>query len=1576
MVKGSKRWISSQQGLISRIESLHLSLGVNNLSGTISDSISNAFKLTLLDLSTNRFTGSIPSSLGNLELLEYLNLEDNNFIGESSSPELSFLTSFTNCRNLKVLRVSENPLHGILPISIGAFSESLERIVLQKCGIKGNIPNEIEIKTDIPSEIGHLSNLLTLSLYGNNLTGVIPTTIKGLSKIQRLYFDGNRFDGTIPEELCHLVNLGLLGLSENRLFGTIPKCLGNITSLRYLYIYSNRLNSSIPEAIWNLKDLLHFNLTNNSLSGNLPQEIGSLKVATILDLSRNQFTGDIPSTIGGLQDLIGLSVANNRLQGAIPESFGDMRLYIMIDVACALKYLYHDYSTPVVHYDLKPSNVLLDEGMVAHLWYYLDRNIYKKKTIDDLFARDLSLKDWVNESLPDAIIHVVDSNLLRQQEEHYTAKVQCVSSIMEMAMNCSTELPRERTNMKDALVALKKIKLQLIKSSKSVTNIISDQSSLLVLKAHITFDPNGVLANNWSTTTSICDWVGVTCGTRHLRVTSLNISDMGLEGTIPPHMGNMSFLISLDLSNNTFSGHLPDELVHLRRLKSMDLRFNKFSGELPSWLGALSELKELNLGNNSFTGTIPPSLSNMSRLEILNVQYSELTGSLPLTIFNISSLQIIAFTHSGMSGNLPMDLCHRLPNLQGLHLSQNQLHGQLPSSLFQCSELQVLSLSFNKFSGPIPRGIPNSTLLKTLLLGYNNLKGEIPQEIGNLLNLERLSMLSANLNGVIPSSIFNITSLKVIHLRDNNLIGVGSYNSPLIISHELTLHFNVLSHGLPGVIPQEVGNLHELEIIFLELNSLTGLIPATMFNISTLKEIGLTENHLTGNLPSSIGRTLPNLDYLSLGGNNLSGTIPDSISNASKLTLLDLSTNRFTGSIPSSLGNLEHLEYLNLEDNNFIGESSSPELSFLTSLTNCRHLRVLRVGENPLNGILPVSIGAFSDSLERIVLQKCGIKGNIPSEIGHLSNLLTLSLYGNNLTGVIPTTIKGLSKIQRLYFDGNRFDGTIPEELCHLVNLGLLGLSENRLFGTIPKCLGNITSLRYLYIYSNRLNSSIPETIWNLKDLLHFNLTNNSLSGNLPQEIGSLKVATILDLSRNQLTGDIPSTIGGLQDLIGFSVANNRLQGSIPESFGDMVSLESLDLSQNNLSGPIPKSLEKLMHLKYFNVSFNRLSGEIPRGGPFANFTNQSFMSNKALCGAPWFQFRPCENSSLHRSKEKRVIYILLPITSILVALTILFLCLRSRWRKNKILIQAELIPTHDRITYHELVRATDGFSESNLLGMGSFGSVYKGTLTNGMVLAAKVFNLQQETGFKSFETECEILRNVRHRNLTRVISSCSNLDFKALILEYMPNESLEKWLYSHNYFLDILQRLAIMIDVACALDYLHHGHSTPVVHCDLKPSNVLLDEDMVAHVSDFGIAKFLEQGQSIALTKTLATFGYIAPEYGLEGLVSTRCDVYSYGILLMETFTRKRPTDELFTGDLSLKDWVNQSLPDAIIDVVDSNLLRQEEEHYTAKVQCVTSIMKLALNCSTELPRERTNMKDALVALKKIKLELIKNCE
>ncbi|CAA2965520.1 probable LRR receptor-like serine/threonine-protein kinase At3g47570 isoform X2 [Olea europaea var. sylvestris] len=1031
----------------------------------------------------------------------------------------------------------------------------------------------------------------------------------------------------------------------------------------------------------------------------------------------------------------------------------------------------------------------------------------------------------------------------------------------------------------------------------ATTNITTDQSSLLSFKTHIKLDSSHILSKNWSVSTSVCVWIGVTCGLRHQRVTALDISRMNLTGKIPSQLGNLSFLISINITGNYFLGSVPKELIQLRRLKFMDLSVNKFSGEIPSWLHFLTKLQVLYLYTNSFTGFIPPSLFNISTLQfldfsfnplqgkipeeignlhnlkILALQDNRLTGVIPLQIFNISTMKIFAFTGNNLTGNLPLNICHGFPRLQGLYLSKNELGGEIPSNLSECLQLQDLSLSNNRFSGSIPGEIGRIRTLQNLLLGSNDLYGAIPRELGNLDNLKELDMGSNFLNGSIPASIFNISSLQHIDFERCNLSG--------------------------------------------------------------------------------------NLD-------------PNSIANSSKLTTIMLSFNDFNGPIPNFQGKLRFLEKLHLAYNNFISES--PELSFITSLTSCRYLTSLAFGNNPLNGILPLSIGNLSTSLQYLYGHSCDLRGSIPNEIGNLTSLIKLSLSDNELIESIPASMLNLQKLQGLYLQRNKISQSIPDSLCQLHNLYVLLLSQNLITGAIPRCIGNITTLRYLYIDTNRLTSSIPASLWLQKDLLGLNLSANTLSGSLPQEIGKLKATYLIDLSVNRFSGSIPSAIGDLLTLSNLFLAHNALQGSIPESMGKMLNLEQLDLSHNNLSGNIPKSLEALKYLSYLNISFNDLSGEVPSAGPFKNFSSESFMSNEGLCGDPLYGLPSCPTGRQKRSKQMLiVVFSLLGITFLILIVTALATYAIGKCRR-KYLVEngVDFAPvTTLRVSYYELLRATEGYSESHLLGTGSLGSVYRGTLNNGRDVAVKVFNLQQQNAFKSFEVECEVLRNLRHRNLCKVISTCSNPDFKALVLEYMSNGSLEKWLYSNDNVLDILQRINIMIDVAYALEYLHYGYSTPIVHCDLKPSNVLLDENMVAYLSDFGIAKLLGEGESNANTTTLGTLGYIAPEYGLEGSVSIKCDVYSYGIMLMEVFTRMKPNDEKYSGDLTLRSWVNDSMPNAITQIVDSNLLGPEELS-TKKLKCLLSIMELALNCSIESAGERVNMKEVVVALKNIRFQLL----
>ncbi|KAH9648326.1 protein kinase domain-containing protein [Citrus sinensis] len=570
-------------------------------------------------------------------------------------------------------------------------------------------------------------------------------------------------------------------------------------------------------------------------------------------------------------------------------------------------------------------------------------------------------------------------------------------------------------------------------------------------------------------------------------------------------------------------------------------------------------------------------------------------------------------------------------------------------------------------------------------------------------------------------------------------------------------------------------------------------------------------------------------------------------------------------------------------------------------------------------------------------ISSLNLQGEIPHEIGYLPSLTKLalgynSLVGNNsLSGSLPSRIDlALPNVKALSLAYNRFSGTIQSPITNASKLTILELGGNSFSGFIPNTIG-----------------SIPGDLCHLARLDTLSLCGNSFSGSIPSCIG-----------------DIPATIGGLKDVQNISLPYNRLEGPIPESFGYLTSLEILDLSNNKISGFILISLEKLLYLKKLNLSFNKLEGEIPRGGPFANFTAKSFMGNEKLCGLPHLQVPQCKHQTRPKSSKKMILLVIvLPLSAALIAVVVLALKYKSTRRgKSTGLSNGGILlsqATKRRLPYQDLSRATNRFGRDNLIGIGSFGYVYKAELDDGIEVAIKVFHQECARAMKSFEVECEVMKNIRHRNLVKIISGCSNDDFKALVLEYMPNGSLDIFLYSSTCMLDIFQRLNIMIDVASALEYLNFRHTTPIIHCDLKSSNVLLDEDMIAHLSDFGIAKLLSgEDQSMTQTQTLATIGYMAPEYGIERKVSTRSDIYSYGIMLIETFTRKKPADKMFAAELSLKHWVNGLLPVSLMEVVNKTLLSPPEKDFAAKEQCVLSIFSLAMECTMELPEKRINAK------------------
>jgi len=222
------------------------------------------------------------------------------------------------------------------------------------------------------------------------------------------------------------------------------------------------------------------------------------------------------------------------------------------------------------------------------------------------------------------------------------------------------------------------------------------------------------------------------------------------------------------------------------------------------------------------------------------------------------------------------------------------------------------------------------------------------------------------------------------------------------------------------------------------------------------------------------------------------------------------------------------------------------------------------------------------------------------------------------------------------------------------------------------------------------------------------------------------------------------------------------------------------------------------------------------------------------------------------------------------------------------------------------------------------------------------------------------------------------NNEFKAIVFQFMANGSLERWLHPNRQterpkrILSLGQRICIVADVASALDYLHNQLVPPLVHCDLKPSNVLLDYDMTARLGDFGSAKFLPPDSGCLKHSVLiqGTIGYLAPDYGMGCGISTRGDVYSFGVLLLEMLTGKCPTDEMFVDGLNLRNFAESMFPDRLAEILDPHMLHEESQPCTEvwMQSYIIPLIALGLSCSMGSPKERPDMRDVCAKLSAIK--------
>ncbi|RAL52903.1 hypothetical protein DM860_007671 [Cuscuta australis] len=896
----------------------------------------------------------------------------------------------------------------------------------------------------------------------------------------------------------------------------------------------------------------------------------------------------------------------------------------------------------------------------------------------------------------------------------------------------------------------------------------------------------------------------------------------------------------------------------------------------------------------------------------------------------------IILSNYNITSEIPSEICN-LKNLTTLDLSYNYVPGEFPTFLYNCSRLEYLDLSQNYFVSPIPGDIDGLRELRYLNISYNNFTGNIPRAVGNLSELRDLRLCCNLFNGTFPAEIGNLSNLEILEMASNSFS--------------------------PSEIPEEFGSLKNLKVSWWTSTNLVGQIPKSFHNLSSLEQLDLSRNRLEGEIPRGLF-LLPNLSHLYLWNNELSGAIPSNFQKNSRLVEVDLSRNNLTGEIPVGFGELQRLEVLALFWNRLSGEIP-PGIGRIPSLKN------FKVFTNNLSGILPPEMGLHS-KLEGMEVSDNRLTGTLPENLCARKTLLGIVAFDNNLTGEIPRSLESCDTLLTVQLYNNRMTGKIQPWLWTLKSMISVMISNNSFSGSLPnKVAENFTRFE---INNNRFQGEIPANISLLKGILVFQASNNLLSGQIPENFTGLSKLIELRLDGNSLSGQLPQRFLSWTSLTTLRLARNQLSGNIPMMISSLHNLLDLDLSDNKFSGPIPPELGRL-RLNTLNLSSNNLFGKIPNQFDSLAFEN-SFLNNPSLC-ANNLRLPHCnEKTQPSNHLPPKIIDLIVVLASFIFLASIGLLLFMIRYHKRKYLRPD--FPTWKMTPFQKLDFTEEtilsSLTEDNMIGSGGAGKVYKITTgKSGEYVAVKKIrsgksklDIELE---KQFLAEVEILGSIRHSNIVKLMCCVSSDECsKLLVYEYMENESLDRWLHERkrgviqNVGLDWPKRLQIAIGAAQGLSYMHHDCVPPIVHRDVKSSNILLDCEFNSKISDFGLAKILaKKGDANTMSVVAGSFGYIAPEYAYTPRVNEKIDIYSFGVVLLELVTGKEPMFARGEEHASLVEWAyhHHSEKTAIDELLDAEIQEPELFHEDLK-----TVFMLGLACTSRNPSNRPSMKEVVQIL------------
>ena len=1251
-----------------------LSLGGNNLTGSIPSVIAELGDLVTLDLSRNALAGRIPRELRELRQLRDLLVHQNELEG-LLHPDLGSMAG------LRYLHIGSNKLRGVVP----ARFADLELDTLYAAGSGVCVPpslNEwftgigqtddtercvayltIEL-VDLPSltfyavgETGDLSATY-VSAEGDTIeaapvtwssgdtaivsvdaTGRVTAVGDGETEVTATYDSTTAsiaVDVALPENDRDVLEIlydmargdgwtdGTNWLSDEPLSewaGVETDDSGRVVGLS---LRGNNVRGPIHSSIGQLDQLVTLDLSRNWISGSVPAEIGDLSLLRELVLSVNGLVGALPSELGTLDSLRTFNVAATSMSGLVPASFTDLELesFLVNGTELCVPPSLADWLDSIPRTDNPPecaSRVSVEPSSLTFGAAGDTARLSVTVVGPEGNAVESPAVTWASGNT--RVARVDTTGLVTARYSGVATVTATYDSVTAGAAEVAVKLPG------------------------------SDRAALEAFY-HATGGDDWTNNTNWLSDVPLGEWYGVRTK-ENGRVDNLSLRSNNLTGQIPADIGLLDSLFILSLNDGTLTGPIPPAIGRLRRLR------------------------DLNLGGTGVNGPLPPEMGNMTGLDYVYLSGTRLSGPLPETLANLDVGRFY-FRNTGLclprslgawyasrddpaDDPLPcipetadrdvLDSLYKATGGEKWNRKQNWLTERSLntwSGIVTDAEGYVteIFLPWNNLTDSIPPELGDLTRLEVLALYGNELTGRIPPELGKLTKVREFSLSSNKLEGPIPPEIGGLVSVDTMFLSGNNLSGPIPAEFGNLVNLELLWLFE---NELSGPLPAEFGKLKKLKTMLLSGNKIEGPLPPELGDMTALEDLSLSRNKITGSIPPELGK-LQNLKELALNDNLLTGAIPPELGDMASLEGLFLMRDSLSGSIPPELGNLSNLEWMWIFDNKLTGPIPA-ELGNLSELVN------MSIGTNELTGSIPAEFGQLS-SLEGLFIPRANLTGPIPPELGNLSNLETLWLFKNELSGSIPAELGNLSALEDLNLGDNQLTGSIPPELGQLSSLQELGARSNNLSGPIPPELGQLTSLARLSFRSNLdLVGLMPRSMLNLP-LGYLDISSTWICPHLDDEFQEwldgipdarglwcpptlTERFTLAEFYTAASGGSWTYNSGWDSDSVvsnnwhGVTVSaedslvrrlalpGNGLQGSLAPSIGNLRKLETLDFGNNSLSGGIPVAITSMDALDTIRVSGNTAMDE-PLPFRMTEMTDLQALqyANTGMCASPAATFQ------------------------------------------------------------------------------------------------------------------------------------------------------------------------------------------------------------------------------------------------------------------------------------------------------------------------------------------------------------------